>query len=430
MRERLKKKNNIIIGSLLAVVFLMAVGYAAFATNLNIGATSNITSTWNILITNISSTETGTATDTTTNKTPNSLTANISAELQSPGDKVTYQITVANNGSLDAKLESLTMTTSNNDAILITKSGINQGSVLEANDTAVLTVVMEYNPEVTEQPSSTTASTTITFNYVQSSEEYEELYTIEYYSATWKKGDTEQTAQAKVYEKQVHFNEQGINLTLEDMNVERMGYILNYWTTRLASSTGIRVYNDTTYSDLVSGDNTVKTIQVYAAFNTKKYTVAYDSQGGSSVQSRSNQTWTSSGFVKNKTPGRQSYSFEGWYTEPNGGGILVTDDIKLSQILNYDDSNDVNGVVTLYAKWHLNEYVITYDSDGGSAVPQRTVNWTTTNLADVTPSKQGYTFDGWYTESNKLVTNDTPFSSLTASSNIEGLTLHAHWTQN
>ena len=49
------KKRNIIIGSLCAVVLLMAVGYAAFQTVLNIQGTSNITSSWNVKITNVTS---------------------------------------------------------------------------------------------------------------------------------------------------------------------------------------------------------------------------------------------------------------------------------------------------------------------------------------------------------------------------------------
>jgi len=47
------KKRNVIIGSLCAVLLLMVVGYAAFSTTLNINGTANISSTWNILITDI-----------------------------------------------------------------------------------------------------------------------------------------------------------------------------------------------------------------------------------------------------------------------------------------------------------------------------------------------------------------------------------------
>lgn len=48
-----QNKRNIIIGSLCVIVLLMAVGYAAFQTVLNIQGTSNITSSWDINVTNI-----------------------------------------------------------------------------------------------------------------------------------------------------------------------------------------------------------------------------------------------------------------------------------------------------------------------------------------------------------------------------------------
>ena len=49
------KKRNIIIGSLCEIVLLMAVGYVAFQTVLNIQGTSNITSSWNVKITKVES---------------------------------------------------------------------------------------------------------------------------------------------------------------------------------------------------------------------------------------------------------------------------------------------------------------------------------------------------------------------------------------
>ena len=45
-----KNRKNIIIGGLLALVLVMAVGYAAFATNLNITGTSTIDSKWDVHI--------------------------------------------------------------------------------------------------------------------------------------------------------------------------------------------------------------------------------------------------------------------------------------------------------------------------------------------------------------------------------------------
>ena len=42
------KHKNILIGTLLAVVFVMAVGYAAFAQQLQINGTATINSTWDV----------------------------------------------------------------------------------------------------------------------------------------------------------------------------------------------------------------------------------------------------------------------------------------------------------------------------------------------------------------------------------------------
>ena len=96
------KKRNIIIGGLCAIVLLMAVGYAAFQTVLNIQGTSNITSSWNVKITNVTSKNIkGTASN---NGDPSfeNLSATFKTNLQAPGDSIEYDITVTNNGNLFA----------------------------------------------------------------------------------------------------------------------------------------------------------------------------------------------------------------------------------------------------------------------------------------------------------------------------------------
>ena len=50
------RNKNILIGALLAVILIMGVGYAAFAQQLNINGTANITSTWQVELTNIADT--------------------------------------------------------------------------------------------------------------------------------------------------------------------------------------------------------------------------------------------------------------------------------------------------------------------------------------------------------------------------------------
>ena len=161
------KKRNIIIGSLCAIVLLMAVGYAAFQTVLNIQGTSNITSSWDIKITNVTSKNIkGTASN---NGDPSfeNLSATFKTNLQAPGDSIEYDITVTNNGSLDAKLDEITLSDTNNPAIKFTASGMTKGDVITAESTKVLTVKVEYLNSVSEQPTKTTSTLTVDLDYSQ-----------------------------------------------------------------------------------------------------------------------------------------------------------------------------------------------------------------------------------------------------------------------
>ena len=168
MRSRFntRQRNYIILG-LCGVLLIMAVGYAAFRTQLNIKGTSNITSEWEVLITNIQSQViNGTPTDA---ETPNhtETTANFSTNLYSPGDKMRYTVTVENRGSIDAVLKTIEKTDSSNEAIIFTINGIEQGDTLKSKGTTTFTVDVEYNSEVQIQPSNLTSNLEITLNYVQ-----------------------------------------------------------------------------------------------------------------------------------------------------------------------------------------------------------------------------------------------------------------------
>ena len=166
------KQRNIVIGSLCAIVLLMAVGYAAFSTVLNIQGTSNITSSWNIKITNVESKNiVGTASN-KVNPSWDNLTAEINANLESPGDSIEYEITVTNGGSLNAKLDKINISDSQNKSIKFTTSGIEEGDLLEAGKVAVVKIKIEYPSNITEQPSSDTATLEISLDYSQAPNGY------------------------------------------------------------------------------------------------------------------------------------------------------------------------------------------------------------------------------------------------------------------
>ena len=150
------------------ILVIMAVGYAAFASQLKISGTSNISSNFLVKITDIkSSVLSGSASD-AVEPTHTDLTATFSTNLVSPGDAMKYDITVANEGSIDAVLNSIDVNTGSNDAITFETSGIKEGDALLKSTTDVLTVIVRYNSSVTSQPESTESTITVTLNYGQS----------------------------------------------------------------------------------------------------------------------------------------------------------------------------------------------------------------------------------------------------------------------
>ncbi len=145
----------------------MVVGYAAFATQLNINGTTSITSNWDIKITNITSKGiVGDATD-EESQVVDDLTASFKVNLVSPGDSIMYDITVKNNGNINAELEKININKQTSSAINITYEGIEAGEILNSSDSITFTVKVEYNPNITSQPKDTTSTFEMTLDYVE-----------------------------------------------------------------------------------------------------------------------------------------------------------------------------------------------------------------------------------------------------------------------
>ena len=172
MKRRLNRtQRNYIIAGLCMILVIMGVGYAAFQSQLKISGTSNITSNWSVKITDIQSKVVNGTPANASEPTHTDTTATFRTTLTSPGDTMQYDVTVSNEGDIDAKLDKITVPESTNPAIGFEVTGIEEGSLLEAKQTAILTVTVKYN-DVTEQPTDLTADLEVTLDYSQAPEGY------------------------------------------------------------------------------------------------------------------------------------------------------------------------------------------------------------------------------------------------------------------
>ena len=192
-----KNRNYIIIGLCLVLV-LMAVGFAAFAQQLQINGTSNITSSWDIRITNIravndsSVTNNGAYDITEPSIGSDNLSASFQTGLKSPGDSRIYEIEVTNRGSLDAEVTTV-FTNTLSDSVhfsydgvgplggsgtdVLTNAGVyNTASVSSSepfslpattNNVRYIYMTVKYRDSVTSQPSNLTATINLKLNAVQ-----------------------------------------------------------------------------------------------------------------------------------------------------------------------------------------------------------------------------------------------------------------------
>ena len=166
------QRNYLIIG-LCAILVIMGVGYAAFSSQLKITGTSNIDSTWSVKITSITPTDiVGEAKDKPEITTYTDTTATFGTSLKLPNDSITYNIVIENQGSLDAKLDTISKTDTNNSAISFEISGVEEGDLLKAGENVTMKVKVTYTPG-DGQPTNLESNLKVELEYSQAPNGYE-----------------------------------------------------------------------------------------------------------------------------------------------------------------------------------------------------------------------------------------------------------------
>ena len=186
-------------------------------------------------------------------------------------------------------------------------------------------------------------------------------------------------------------------------NPTRSGYIFAGW------------YSDSSYSTKVTqitkGSSGNKTL--YAKWNSTTYKITYQLNGGTNSSANPLTYTKSSPTISLKNPTRTGYTFVGWYSDS-------TYKTKVTSIVQGSAGNK-----TLYAKWTPTTYKITYNLNGGKNNTGNRSSFTTTTatFALKNPTRSGYTFNGWYSDSKytKRVTSVVKGST-------GNKTLYAKWT--
>jgi len=168
------------------------------------------------------------------------------------------------------------------------------------------------------------------------------------------------------------------------------------------------------YTDITGGtkveakDYPNSSLTLYARWQVKINVITFNTNGGSSIANIVKEYNTI--IYEPTRPTKIGYTFVGWYQDSN---LTIKQEFPFT-MPDYD--------ITLYAKWEINQYTITFDSNGGSFVDSIVANYNATITKPNDPVKTGYRFAGWYTDNNTF-TNPYTFSKMPANDVV----LYAKW---
>ena len=185
------------------------------------------------------------------------------------------------------------------------------------------------------------------------------------------------------------------NVLTLDGNVSDSGTYKVEVTAKLKDGTNIVVNSNTATA---SKEQKVKILH---ATNT----LSYDANGGEGGP-QSSYTGGTSINVSKETPTKEHNNFIGWNTAPDGTGESYQAE---DAYIFVNDNGNGGCVVTLYARWKLVEYTITYVADGESVATEKVEHGKDATLTDV-PHKDGYV--GKWGSDGKNITEDTTISAV------------------
>ena len=164
-----KKKKKMVITTLVCVLVFIAVGYALLTQAIKVGVEGTLNGVWDVYISDIKlKNSTGRAQELNPAYVSNKVNANFEVDLYMPGDSVEYEVTVKNDGNIDATLRTIaTNATNTNEDIRFTHT-IKQGEVLKKESEAKFTFKIVFDERATTLPTnSDPIEVTMKLDYLQ-----------------------------------------------------------------------------------------------------------------------------------------------------------------------------------------------------------------------------------------------------------------------
>ena len=141
-----------------------------------------------------------------------------------------------------------------------------------------------------------------------------------------------------------------------------------------------------------ASDKVTDNITLYAKWAANTYTITFDTAGGSEIAPITQDYGTV--ITAPEAPTREGYTFIGW-------------DKEIPTTMPAEN-------MTVTAQWEINQYTITFDTNGGSEIAPITQDYGTQIAAPADPTREGYTFIGW----DREIPTTMP---------AENITLKARW---
>ena len=141
-----------------------------------------------------------------------------------------------------------------------------------------------------------------------------------------------------------------------------------------------------------ASDKVTDNITLYAKWAANTYTITFDTAGGSEIAPITQDYGTV--ITAPEAPTREGYTFIGW-------------DKEIPTTMPAEN-------MTVTAQWEINQYTITFDTNGGSEIAPITQDYGTAITAPEAPTREGYTFIDW----DREIPTTMP---------AENITLKARW---